>query len=291
MALTTNKTKLLGLIGTPVEHTISPEMHSLMAHKYGFDFAYLAFDIKKDDFKSVVACAKKMNVCGFNITAPYKIEVMDYIDEIDADAAVMGTVNTIVNISGKWKGYNTDGDGFVNSLTYEKTAVFGKNILMLGAGGSARSLAYKLAKKGAAKIDFSSRSKEKIRLVADIIEKHTTTSVSDEINKAQNYDIIINTTPVGMHPNINENSFLHPEMLHSNVTACDIIYNPKKTKFLTEAEKRGAHIVNGLSMLVLQGIYAFEYFANFNIPEKEKLYFELLNNFEKFNISGKNAKK
>lgn len=287
MINTTNKTKLLGLIGTPVEHTISPEMHSIMSNRYGFDFSYLAFDIKKEDLQNVISAAKAMGVRGFNVTAPHKIDVMNYIDEIDSDALLMGTVNTIVNTDGKLKGYNTDGDGFVNSLEFENTEVKGKKVLMLGAGGSARSIAYKLAKKKVSRLDISSRSKEKIKAIADIIEKNTDVKVDDEINKTVEYDIIINTTPLGMYPHTDENPFPCPEMFNSTMTACDIIYNPKKTLFLKEAQKYGARVVNGLSMLVLQGVYAFEYFADEKIDDKLNLYFDLMKNFGDFNISTK----
>ena len=287
MINTTNKTKLLGILGTPLEHTISPEMHSFMSNKYGFDFSYLAFDVQKEDLKNILSASLSLGVRGFNITAPHKISVMDYLDETDNDALIMGTVNTIVNKNGKWCGYNTDGDGFVNSLMYENTDVNGKNVLMLGAGGAARAISYKLCKNGINRLDICARNKDKLKDIADTIEKNTCVCVSDGIDKTINYDIIINTTSLGMAPHISDNPLEDLSLLNENVTACDIIYNPKKTIFLNEAEKKGAKLVNGLSMLVLQGIYAFEYFADFNIGDKENLYFELMNLFDDFNISTK----
>ena len=287
MIQTTNKTKLLGLIGTPVEHTISPEMHSIMANRYGFDFSYLAFDIKNENLKDVILTARAMGARGFNITAPHKIAVMESLDHIDKDAEIMGTVNTVVYENDGIYGYNTDGDGLVNSLEYEGAQILGKKVLMLGAGGSARSIAYKLAKKGAKRLDISSRSKDKIHIICDVIEKNTDVKVNDEMDKTCEYDVIINTTPLGMYPDINKTPIENYDMISEKTTVCDIIYNPKKTILLKEAEKKGAKIVNGLSMLVLQGIYAFEYFADIKIPDKEDLYITLMKNFSDFNISTK----
>ena len=284
MINTTNKTRLLGIIGTPVEHTLSPDMHSMMANRLGFDFAYLAFDVKNDAFKSVVAAAKAMDARGFNITSPYKIEVMDCIDEIDSDALLMGTVNTIVNDGGKWTGYNTDGDGFANSLEAEGTELCGKRVLMLGAGGSARSVAYKLAKKKVSQISMSARNSAGMRVIGDMLEKHTDTRFSEGISPNTDYDIIINTTPLGMFPHERENPLAEPDIISKKTTVCDLIYNPGKTLLLSEAEKRGARLVNGLSMLVMQGIYAFELFCGRKLPQQGELYDMLMNYFGNFKL-------
>lgn len=284
MRFTSQNTKLLGIMGTPVEHTLSPKMHSYLAEQTGCDTVYLAFDVQPEHLGDAVASMKQVGALGFNITAPHKIAVMDYIDYIDPDAERMGTVNTIVNRSGAWHGYNTDGDGFVNSLEFEGTPLTGKDVLLLGAGGSARSVAYKFAKKGVGSVTISGRTPEKTRAILDVLQKHTNAAVSDDINSKAGYDIIVNTTPLGMHPLEHKNPFDRWELLKPGATACDLIYNPRQTLFLQEAEKRGAKIVNGLSMLVLQGIYAYEHFIGRQL-EQMPLYHKLMALFEEFHVN------
>ena len=283
MIETTNKTKLFGIIGTPILHTLSPKMHSYMAKKSGQDLAYLAFDVTPLNFDDVILGVKKMGASGFNITAPHKISVMKHLDKVSDDARIMDSVNTIVNENGVWHGYNTDGDGFCESLLLEGCEIKNKNVLMMGAGGSARSLCYKLGKFGAKSITITSRSMDKIHIIGDMVEKYTDASFSDEFSKNKDYDILINTTPVGMHPDGNKNPCNFMDIVNDNMTCADIIYNPKKTLFLKESEKRGAKIINGLSMLVLQGVLAFEKFTNTELP-KEETYNELMNLFYEYKI-------
>ncbi len=283
MIETTNKTKLFGIIGTPISHTLSPMMHSFMAKKCGQDLAYLAFDVAPENFDEVLTGVKKMGASGFNITAPHKISVMKHLDEVSEDARIMDSVNTIVNKNGIWHGYNTDGDGFCESLLIEGCEIKDKNILMMGAGGSARSLCYKLSEYGANSITITSRSMDKIHIIGDMVEKYTKTKFYDEFSKNKDYDIIINTTPLGMHPNEDKNPCGFMDVINENTTCVDIIYNPKKTLFLQEALKNHAKVVNGLSMLVLQGILAFEKFCDLELPRKET-YNELMNLFCEYKI-------
>ena len=283
MIETTNKTKLLGIIGTPVEHTLSPKMHSYMARKNNEDLAYLAFDVANGDFKNVVDTAKKMGALGFNITSPYKVEVMDCLDEIDEEAQRMGSVNTIVNREGKWYGYNTDGAGFVGALVLDGYALKGKKILMLGAGGSARSVSYKFAQQNVGSITISARNGQNIAKIGDVITQYTDVPFYGEMDDSTEYDYIVNTTPLGMHPHEGENPFAaYMDKIHSGTVCCDLIYNPRKTLFLREAEKRGAKLVNGLPMLVLQGIYAFSHYIGRDIDVS--IYGELMDLLGEFKI-------
>ena len=280
---TTAHTKLLGIIGTPIEHTLSPKMHSFFAHKTGMDTVYLAFDVADGDFADVISTAKNMGALGFNITSPYKIRVIDSIDVLDPEAELMGTVNTIVNRGGKWHGYNTDGDGFVNSLEDELGSLKKKNILLLGAGGSARSVAYKFAQKGVGSITISARNEQNINKIGDVIEKNTACAFCSGFSEKQKYDIIVNTTPLGMHPHEKDNPFSqHMNVLDRDTVCCDLIYNPSKTLFLEEAEKRGAKIVNGLPMLVMQGVYAYELFCGAKLGAG--CYAEAMQLFSEFRI-------
>lgn len=283
MINTTSKTKLFGIFGTPIGHTISPKMHSFLANKYGVDMAYLAFDVSPERLDEAVLGAKTMGAYGFNITAPHKIAIMKHMDVLCPDAVLMNAVNTIVNKNGVWHGYNTDGDGFCRSLALEGCEIENKDILMLGAGGSARALSYKLAKYGAKSISMESRTREKISIIGDMVEKHTDTLFFDCVDEKKAYDIIINTTPVGMHPNENENPCPYMKLVRDGVTCVDIIYNPPHTMFLKEAEEKGARIINGLGMLVCQGILAFEHFHGLTLNHKE-CYEELMELFKEHRL-------
>lgn len=286
MIETTNKTKLLGIIGTPVEHTLSPAMHSFMASACGIDAAYLAFDVLPEKLCNAMCGVKALGACGFNITAPHKIHVMEYLDNICPEAQHMNSVNTVVNRNGVWHGYNTDGEGYCESLLAENCEIKNKNILMMGAGGSARSVAYKLAKLGAKSISITSRNCDRVRIIGDVVERYTDTAFFDSLDKAKAYDIVINTTPVGMHggadgENCNPCGFM--DLIHENTVCSDVIYNPKETVFLKESKLRGAHVHNGLGMLVFQGILAFELFCEVSLNRKE-MYERLMNLFDCYRI-------
>lgn len=283
MIKSTNKTKLLGILGDPIGHTLSPLMHSFMAEKMNIDMAYLAFNVGESDFKDAILGLKAIGGQGFNITAPHKIRVMDYLHEVDEEAKIMNSVNTIVNKGGKWYGYNTDGDGYIKSLLLDGVEIRNKDILVMGAGGSARSLCYKLAKQGVRSITITSRSIEKIHTIGNVVEKYTEAKFLDTFDKTKNYDIIINTTPLGMHPYENENSCSFMEIISDKTVCSDAIYNPKKTVFLKEAEKKNAKIHNGLGMLICQGILAFEKFLDVKTDDK-KMYDELLALFSQYRI-------
>ncbi len=266
---TTKDTKLLGVFGKPLAHTLSPKIHSFFSEKMGHDMAYLAFEVESaDDLKPIVTAAAKMNARGFNITAPYKIDIMKCIDFIDPEAEIMEAVNTIVNRDGKWYGYNTDGDAFVKSLEDVVGDLKGKKVLILGAGGAARGVAYKLAKKEIESITFLAKTKKRAETIGEIVTKYTDCNIFYELDKQAEYDIIINTTPLGMHPYESENPFLeHMDMIDNNTVCCDLIYNPKKTVFLKESQKRGAKILNGLGMFVLQAVYAYEHFCDIKLDD------------------------
>jgi shikimate dehydrogenase len=285
-----SKTKLFGIMGNPVSHSLSPQMHAVLAADAGFDAAYLAFEIAAGDLGAALGGAKKMGALGFNVTAPYKIEVLQYLDEIDPEAASIGSVNTVVNRGGRWFGYSTDGDGFVDSLLLEGVPVEGKRILMLGAGGSARAIAYALAKKGAAEI-YLTGSPAKIGAIEACVAENTRTKTKILRGGAADafYDMIINATPLGMHPHEGENPFDGYDCIretNEKPAFCDLIYNPKETLFLQEARRRfpNAKRVNGLPMLVWQGILAFERFTGKRLPNRKGAYEKLLNVFGGYRI-------
>ncbi len=280
---TTSKTKLFGILGTPVEHSLSPKMHSYIAKCEGIDMSYLAFNVKPCDLHTAISGFKAVNASGFNITAPHKIDIMKELDEIKDDAVRMNSVNTIVKRDGKWLGFNTDGDGFCGSVLYEGCSIKNKNILVIGAGGSARGICYKLAENGASSITITARTKEKIHTIGEMVKKYSDTAFFDELDKSKKYDIVINSTPLGMHPDEDKNPCDFFDILDKDTVCCDLIYNPAKTLFLQKAESYGMKIINGLGMLILQGIIAFELFCDVKL-DREKYYKELNEMFSDYRI-------
>ena len=254
-----SKTKLLGLIGHPVEHSLSPIMHNEALRDKNLNYVYLAFDVHPDRLKYVVSGAKALGTfSGFNVTVPHKVEIIKYLDEIDNEAQLIGAVNTVKIKDNKAIGYNTDGLGVRMSLEEEIGRIKGKNILIIGAGGAARAVSFELAKDNS--ITIINRTVENAKTLAK--------DISNKLNKnigygglnidIEDYNIIIHTTPVGMYPNINTKPIIDVDKINKDMVVMDLIYNPRETVLLKESRKRGAKTINGLGMLVYQGAIAFE---------------------------------
>ncbi|MCS3901288.1 shikimate dehydrogenase [Methanococcus voltae] len=313
--LINSKTKLLGVIGHPIAHSLSPIMHNSVIFQNktnnlnkenisqdintieklkelkdlekntidNLNYIYLAFDIEPENLENIVISAKTLNIKGLNITVPYKIDIMQYLDEIDEDAKKIGAVNTILFENGISKGYNTDGLGFRkaieelmeikdNKTNNNKTNKSTKNnkILVLGAGGASRSICYEMSKDNA--ITIANRTFEKAETLEKYLKSIGHKNVNsikleefEDMTKLMDYNIIINTTSLGMYPNI-DNTFIDLSKLPENALngkfVVDIIYNPFETKFLKQASEKGATIQNGLSMLIHQGAISFEIWTN-----------------------------
>jgi shikimate dehydrogenase len=262
-------TTLYGVFGNPISHSKSPLMLNCAFKANGINAAYAAFKIEQGTLKEAIQGVRAMNFRGVNVTIPFKVEVMSYLDEIDEGARVIGAVNTIVNDNGKLIGYNTDGIGYVRSLNEETgISLKGKRVLLLGAGGAGRGIAYALAKAGAALVWVSNRTESKAdELVSYISLLTEAKSIAPEaiagiIDKV---DLVVNNTSLGMHPNINEIP-LDPSLLHDKLVVSDIIYTPMETLFLKEAKARGAITHGGLGMFIYQGAYAFEYWTGQQAP-------------------------
>lgn len=256
-----NQTVLTGLFGNPVAQSMSPDMHNAAFHKLGLNFAYMAFAIEQSGLRSAVEAIRALSMRGVNVTIPHKVAVMEFLDEIDAEALAIGAVNTIVNEDGKLIGYNTDGRGFVRSLI-EETGVplTGKRVLILGAGGAARAVGVSLAKEGIQQIIVANRSRERAQELSDHLSRFVPSSSAISLSDCEDLqavDIVINTTSVGMYPEINH-SPIPKELLRPHLLISDLIYNPYQTKLLSEGLEIGAKIHNGLGMFVHQGALAFE---------------------------------
>ncbi len=252
------KTALFGVVGDPISHSMSPIMHNAAFVATGFNGAYLAFGVK--DVASAVTGMRALGIRGFSVTIPHKITVMKYLDQIDDMAAKIGAVNTIVNRDGRLCGYNTDCLGAIHALE-EKTTIEGKKVLLLGAGGAARAIGYGIQDRGG------------LLTIANILEDEGRTLAGElgvryhhlsEFHSLA-YDILINSTPVGMSPDT-ESMPVRPEDVKPDRVVMDIIYNPLKTKLLLEAEKKGCRIVDGAAMFVYQGVAQFEMWTGRTAP-------------------------
>ncbi|MFA9422180.1 MAG: shikimate dehydrogenase [Sedimentibacter sp.] len=266
-------TKIIGLLGYPLGHSLSSAMQNKAFEKDSLNKIYIPIEVLPQNLEVVVRGISKMNFDGFNITKPYKIEIMKYLDDIDEYASLIGAVNTVSIKNGILKGYNTDGTGFLKSYEeYTSTKIEGKNVFILGSGGAARSISMTLALNEANKIYIFNRTHEKATALSnDINNKVGKCSevipfIYGEMKKAiDDSDVLINTTSVGMFPDI-ECSPIDKNLLNGNLTVCDVIYNPIKTKMLCDAEKIGCKIVNGLSMLLYQGTGAYKIWTGKEAP-------------------------
>lgn len=262
-------TIMYGVFGDPIRHSKSPLMLNRAFAEAGINAAYAAFHIKPGQLKDAIAGIRALQFRGVNVTIPHKLEVMDYMDEIDEGARVIGAVNTIVNEDGRLIGYNTDGIGYVRSLK-EETGIDlrGRSVLMIGAGGAARGVGYALAKEGASRIYIANRTKAKAIELAESMSSFCEASgigLDEAGAAARGAALIVNNTSVGMHPQVDETP-LDSVFIEPGAVVSDLVYNPRITRFLREAEARGAVIHSGLGMFVYQGAYAFEYWTGKPAP-------------------------
>lgn len=265
------KTKICALIGDPVEHTMSPAMHNAAFQQMGLDYLYITFRVSQEQLPQAVAGLKALNVAGFNVTIPHKVAVIPLLDSIDPLAEKIGAVNTVVNNDGELRGYNTDAEGFLRALQEHGISPQGKNIVILGAGGAARAIAYILAEKGA-RLTILNRHQELdwAENIAQLIlvELHRDVKVFELGNIAAvlpGANLLVNATSVGMSPAADASPV--PAGLLDKVPAVfDIVYNPLKTKLLKQAAAAGAKTISGIDMLAWQGALAFEKWTGKTAP-------------------------
>jgi shikimate dehydrogenase len=253
-----SNTTLLGLIGNPVEHSLSPVMHNQALAAVGYNGIYLAFKIT--DLESAIKGIKALNIKGASVTIPHKVNVIQYLDDIDYAAAKIGAVNTIVNHEGKLIGYNTDCRGALEALR-TKTAIQGRSVAVIGAGGAARAVGFGLVSSGGRVTIFNRSRTTGERLAADL--KADFLPLNDW--QSNRYEILINATPVGMHPRTGATP-VPQKNLSKEMIVMDIIYNPLKTRLLKEAEAKGCRTISGMTMFVFQAALQFELWTGQKAP-------------------------
>jgi shikimate dehydrogenase len=253
----------LGLVGFPIKHSLSPWIHQRFLENTEIIGTYSILEVQENELEQMVQTIRKNDYKGFNVTLPYKQRIIPFLDELDSHAKEVGAVNTVLNLDGKLIGYNTDGIGYLRSLMNHYPVFVEdrqKNVLLLGAGGAARGIYYALNQSGFQFIDIANRSIEKAHSIAELktpVSETNVLTLSEAEKNLDNYDLIIQTTSVGMKPNVDELP-IRLERLQENAIVSDIIYQPIWTELLKEAQSRGASVHHGHSMLLYQAQYAFE---------------------------------
>lgn len=268
------KTRTCGLIGNPVEHTLSPMIHNTLAKLSGHNLIYVPFPVEPGRLDQAIAGADALNLLGLNVTVPYKSEVINSLREIDDLARNIGAVNTLVRTDGGYKGYNTDMEGLYRAMVSEGVQIAGEQIVLLGAGGAARAVAYLCAVKGADKVYMLNRTLSKAESVAEEVNRAMgreaiVPMITEDYEKlpAGKY-LAVQGTSVGLAPHT-EDVVIADEAFYDKIhTGFDLIYNPWETKFMRLVCSHGGKAYNGLKMLLYQGIIAYELWNQVDISEE-----------------------
>jgi shikimate dehydrogenase len=271
MMTISGKTKVCGVIGDPIEHSLSPAIHNAAFNHLKLDFVFLAFRVKAVDLENAIRGMPSLGIHGLNVTMPHKSTVTAYLDELDPAVKFLGSANTILNENGKLSGFNTDGVGALKALRENGIELSEKKAILLGAGGAAKAIAFALAKE-VSELVVLNRATEKAKELAERLSKTLGKkivggSLSPEAvaENLQGSDVLINATSVGMNPEANQ-SIVAPRLLRSDLAVMDIVYNPIETKLAKEAKAAGAQVISGVEMLIYQGAAAFEIWTGRRAP-------------------------
>ncbi len=265
-------TRVCAVIGNPIAHSLSPAIHNAAYEELKLDFVYVAYRV--EDVKSALAGMRALeNFRGMSVTIPHKVEVMKYVDQIDDVDRAIGSINTVVNENGKLRGFGTDGPGALKALADAGVDPDGRNVLMLGAGGAARMIAFTLANR--TKMDSLTilDIDENIYkgLTADLRERSNANVFSDMLTESsldkamEKADVVIHCTPIGMHPK-EDASLVPPDLFRQGQAVFDIVYTPLETKLLKDAKAKGLKVVSGVEMFVNQAVLQFEQFTGVEAP-------------------------
>ncbi|MFX1375395.1 MAG: shikimate dehydrogenase [Promethearchaeota archaeon] len=271
----TSHTNILCVIGHPIEHSMSPVMWNPALQELGLDYIYVAFDVHPENLEKAINGIRSLGIKGVNVTLPHKKAIIKYVDEVDSLALKIGAINTIKNEEGILKAKNTDAGGAKKSLLDKGFEISGKNVLILGSGGVSRAIAYILAEE-ANKIVLTDLIEERATSVAKEIKNNMKVDIEGKLSNRDNIekyikivDILINATPIGMYPKVNETP-IPKDLLQDDVFVFDVVYNPLETRLMKEATEIGCETLGGLDMLINQGILAFEWWLN-QKPNKDTM--------------------
>ena len=267
------RTRICGVIGDPIEHTMSPVMHNAAFEKLRLGYLYIPFRVKREELGKAIKGMKALNIRGLNVTIPHKVAVIQFLDEVDPLAEKIGAVNTIVNDDGFLTGYNTDAAGWLQAMLSRGCDPSNRKVAVLGAGGASRAISFILAERGAHLVILNRRlelewAEELAGRISTTFGRETRalelnrTNLTGALEKAE---ILVNATSVGMSPDTNQTP-VDSDLLRPDLIVSDIVYNPVKTRLLREAETAGVKTVEGLEMLVWQGALAFEKWTGQKAP-------------------------
>lgn len=277
-------TRVCGVIGNPVEHTMSPAIHNTISKALGKNLVYLPFHVPTGQAGSAVKGAFALNLLGINVTVPYKSEVIPFLKEIDPLAETIGAVNTLVRTEGGFKGYNTDMPGLYRAMCEDGVHLPGEKVLLLGAGGVARAVAILCAGKGVRQMIILNRTLEKAGKIADEVNEIAGGKLAEamalteygRLPRGEKY-LAIQATNVGMFPKTEEAVIEDREFYERIHTGYDLVFNPAETRFMSLVKENGGRAFNGLKMLLYQGIIAYELWTGLEIEASlaEKAYAEM----------------
>ncbi len=254
--------EVYGLFGEKLSHSLSPDIFNILFKKYNIKGTYSLFEINKINFKNAINSAKVLNIKGVNVTIPYKIDILEQLDEVDESVKKIGACNCVKFFEGKAKGYNTDYYGILDAFNYNNVDVKGKDCVVLGSGGASKSVVSLLS-------DLNAKT---ITVVTRVKTLHDTKEIKyityEELENIGNSYLLVNTTPVGMFPNESE-SPVDKSFLQKFLVCFDAVYNPLETKLLKDAKESGLVTVNGLYMLVGQAINAFTIFNDTKVLKED----------------------
>lgn len=284
---TDGRTRTCGLIGNPVEHTLSPVIHNTLAEAFGHNLVYVPFRVEEECVKEAVKGAYALNILGCNVTVPHKSAVIPFLNDMDPLAKKIGAVNTLVRTEGGFKGYNTDLPGLYRAMVSDGVKIAGEQILILGAGGVARAAAMLLADKGAGRIVLINRTVEKAQAIVEEIQSYypdvsleaAGLSELSRFSEKKAY-LAIQATNLGMYPQTDRTLIEDPDFYEVIHTGYDLIFNPADTRFMQLVRARGGKAYNGLKMLLYQGIIAYELWNQVQVTDSlaQQIYEQLKQN-------------
>ena len=260
-------TKTFAVIGDPIDHSLSPNIHNSAFRKLDLDCTYIGYRIPKNELDSGIDALKKIKISGFNVTIPHKINIMKFLDNMDEDSKLIGASNTVTNQNDTLTGYNTDMKGFLEPILQRELDIKNSNILLYGAGGASRAIIVGFAKQNAKKITIVNRTVEKGKELEDLgkklgLDSNAITFENFEGNKNK-YDFIINSTSIGMK---NENFPISQDLIDESSVVYDIVYKPINTDLIKKAKTANATIIYGYEMLLYQAVKSFEIWMDMKAP-------------------------
>lgn len=267
-------TRTCGLIGNPVEHTMSPVIHNTLADMLSHNLVYVPFSVEEGGLKDAIKGAFALNLLGLNVTVPYKSQVIPYLSEIDDLAEKIGAVNTLVRRQEGFAGYNTDMPGLYRAMCSEKIEIKGQDVILLGAGGAARAVAFLCAFKGVNKVYLLNRSKEKAVHVAEEVNCKSgreciyPMALAEYKHLPEKSFLAIQATSVGLYPDTDRAVIADQDFYSRIHTGYDLIYKPADTRFMQLVRNQGGRAFHGLKMLLYQGVIAYELWNHVSVPEE-----------------------